>query len=916
MKLKDSATVATLMYNFSLPEDEVNKIIESLEVINKLYSVFGMAKAQDSSWIHRKQKTMNSVDLQRVICVSNTFNETIKTLCHYVSAHGEGSWVKLLKWKFASFFSSHNGQDIPKPPFEKSYVDNLEGGGRFFLPHVLIPGVFDKYFKSLSPEKRINFIDSVLLLKKGMPSVPSSMLAKAKEDTKLKLTTEPILSDKERNIVYNDFCRQREMYYQVSEDEIKRQLRRTTTELFEKSELKLTDILDMFFPSIKSNYVNTGLNGGTLSVFLNRYGSPDRTMNGQAPKHFDENGLPMYSYPQTVKTCTGMARVPGPEMFDDHFLSEGDDLIDYGSRSAKLFDIRPSYYGSRGAAEKIKNEQLTQLGYEQFEEGEVVCVDLRSLQDKWKEFYFGIFEEAINEEPLVECVALAEPLKVRVISKGPPLTYAALKPIQKWLWANVQKHQVFTLIGTPVTDTLINKVLGVLTRNEEVVSGDYAAATDNLKSWVSETILDQLMIEIGENIKCLSQLPDNFLTDLKGLMLKALTRHKFVLGDRVIDSKGREKYVNLTVQDQKTGQLMGSIISFPFLCIANAALCRYSMELANHKTYRLTNDKYNGSGRIAPLLINGDDCVFKGYVGAIRPIWEEMTAMAGLESSVGKTYFSSTFCTINSTIYEFDDEQGLWRQRKAINMGLLLGRGKDGTIINSAHLLGAKCMDLKRTCPDNMWPDLKRSFIRQHFVALRDSGLSWWLPAWLGGLGLPIDREDEISDEDRRKASVIRANMGTNTDLKPSSMKDPQEWLMHQKVLRTKLRPNGLDKGSTHYKALLSNDKIVDFEENYRRVYKAATVELLFTHGFYDLWTNADKALEIAIKKNQRVMAEATRHLTRKTLCPLTGESVDFYQPMPIDELLYEPRPEYPACYVQSFEEPFGDLYGVTDESW
>ncbi len=115
---------------------------------------------------------------------------------------------------------------------------------------------------------------------------------------------------------------------------------------------------------------------------------------------------------------------------------------------------------------------------------------------------------------------------------------------------------------------------------------------------------------------------------------------------------------------------MGSIVSFPILNIANAALCRLSLEESDHKRrkFRLTNQAYPKSGKIAPLRVNGDDCLLRGHKTRLRVSWEENTAFAGLSSSIGKTYFSPIFCTINSKIYEFDVTTGKWVEQKYVNL--------------------------------------------------------------------------------------------------------------------------------------------------------------------------------------------------------------------------------------------------------
>jgi len=303
----------------------------------------------------------------------------------------------------------------------------------------------------------------------------------------------------------------------------------------------------------------------------------------------------------------------------------------------------------------------------------------------WEEEYWKIFDLAKKEKPFVEAVGLPEPLKVRVISKGPPLLYTFLKPMQKWLWKVLKQHKPFELIGRYVTESDVNGVLCNLKEDEEAVSGDYVSSTNRLHKWVSETISDRIMLRLGENIPKtdLEQLPNNFMGDLKKLMLTALTKHIFVPfkahGDQVLVD-GKPEIAEHETLPQTEGQLMGSIVSFPILCIANAALCRMALEgasLVKRKekvVYRLTR---KGTGSLAPLMVNGDDCLLKGPKGTLRNCWESICGFAGLESSVGKTYFSDSFCTINSTIFKRTPENR-WVESKYVNMGLMMGRKRMG----------------------------------------------------------------------------------------------------------------------------------------------------------------------------------------------------------------------------------------------
>jgi len=267
-------------------------------------------------------------------------------------------------------------------------------------------------------------------------------------------------------------------------------------------------------------------------------------------------------------------------------------------------------------------------------------------------------------------VGLAEALKIRVISKGPPLLYTVLKPLQKFMWETLKENKVFELIGKPVSESTMEELFGTtLDPSKIIISGDYKSSTDNLRRWVSECIARAIANRLREN--------KYFSPTLEELLIRSLTGHIFV------DENGIK-------MPQQEGQLMGSVTSFPILCIANAAMCRWAIEQSDGARYRVTDRPSTISrGRLCPLRVNGDDCVFWGDKARVINIWEQITAFGGLETSVGKTYYSSKFAVINSVLYDyipgtipvidptckylFTYQLGRWRERRYVNLGLVFG---------------------------------------------------------------------------------------------------------------------------------------------------------------------------------------------------------------------------------------------------
>jgi len=260
-----------------------------------------------------------------------------------------------------------------------------------------------------------------------------------------------------------------------------------------------------------------------------------------------------------------------------------------------------------------------------FESGKAtrVQVDDSQLRARCAELYLRLLDYALTEElSEAELVALSEALKVRVISKGPPALYFVLKPLQKFMWSVLKNHRLFRLIGEPVSEYLLQESIGgSLKEGDGFLSVDYSDATNELLSWVSERIATRM----GE----LCLYPEETY-----LLVKSLTGHV------IVDGSDKDRFVKA---DQVSGQLMGSVTSFPILCIANAMVIRLTRELRLGRKVSLSQLK---------ALINGDDALIK-CDPLEKVIWARVASFCGLSPSVGKVYFSPRYLNINSTSFEF-----------------------------------------------------------------------------------------------------------------------------------------------------------------------------------------------------------------------------------------------------------------------
>jgi hypothetical protein len=477
-----------------------------------------------------------------------------------------------------------------------------------------------------------------------------------------------------------------------------------------------------------------------------------------------------------------------------------------------------------------------------------VTADLRMVETKYNLLYKRAMREARRTHMTVKPVGLPEALKVRVITKGPAAVGFVLKPLQKFMWSALARHPAFKLIGRPVDVWTVQDRLGKnLPRGQAYLSGDYSAATDNLAPWVCETIAIAISEAIG------------LTEEERELFLQALTRHVFV------DENGVET-------PQKWGQLMGSVVSFPVLCVANAAMCRWSLECAFIKKYTLADTS---------LLINGDDCLFRTTQEGLA-LWKKITAFGGLTPSLGKFYFSRQFAQVNSTNFVRRDEpletmspSGKSRNLhfdlvKYVNLGLMFGlkRSSDHAedVADASVGLGVKCREMIKSAPIELGHKLLMAFIAHHRVLLDRCRVPWYVPESLGGVGLPTVRADdelEVVEEGSPELGFVSEPRAGPTKLNRRVAARIRE----QPVLYPVARPPSMGTWEMH-KIAMSRLPVApamgvptEVEERaWQRLYSALIVDTLFScTRLTTLKSDKVKRGKMVLKQNANSWSKALR---------------------------------------------------------
>jgi len=321
---------------------------------------------------------------------------------------------------------------------------------------------------------------------------------------------------------------------------------------------------------------------------------------------------------------------------------------------------------------------------------------------------------------------------------------------------NLRRIPVFRLIGKTVEDSDIKSLMSKRKPGERFVSGDYSAATDNLKIAVTKAIFERVLLRLTHDCA----------DSEEAKMLCYLARK--VLYEHVISYPVKSGIEDVV---QATGQLMGSPLSFPILCMANCICC----QIALFPEY--TVDPNDPEVSELPMLVNGDDIAFccskERYA-----VWSEGIKDFGFVKSVGKNYFDERFLIINSELFDSEYEKTGRCHLPYFCSGLLLGRSKVAKnedaleappIVVSLELCLRGSNDPTRTL---------RGFMAYHHdkvSQVTSNRTNLFLPITRGGLGLKSYGAKKLSD----KGYLIPAETPTLWQRKYAT------YLANQKVLRT-----------------------------------------------------------------------------------------------------------------------------------
>ncbi len=285
--------------------------------------------------------------------------------------------------------------------------------------------------------------------------------------------------------------------------------------------------------------------------------------------------------------------------------------------------------------------------------------------------------------PQAKIQAVLEPLKVRVISKGPALDYYQSKGVQKVMHSVLREIPCFELIGKPFCATMLRDVVQATPypESKEWHSVDYSAATDGLSAKLGGFIIRAILQHLPPSVQDVAYR----VFGMHGLVYPERSP-VFNRSTGCWEKSCKREWVYRGAQNN--GQLMGSPMSFPILCLANLITYVLTLRRTRDVGYRLAerecrSRRYHGKmpyfleNLLRRVLVNGDDMLYLGT----RDQWEqhqEVGRGVGLAFSVGKAYRHPSYANVNSVSCHYDVRRpGETPYRVGfLNVGLFCGKHK------------------------------------------------------------------------------------------------------------------------------------------------------------------------------------------------------------------------------------------------
>nr|QVG74774.1 RNA-dependent RNA polymerase [Riboviria sp.] len=331
----------------------------------------------------------------------------------------------------------------------------------------------------------------------------------------------------------------------------------------------------------------------------------------------------------------------------------------------------------------------------------------------------------------VEVRPVPDAFKVRIITRG-ARELKVLQPLQACLAAHMRNFPEFKYAFGPQDPAELCSDLIAMDssrRGGKFLSIDYSAATDAVDGSFAAPLMKRIIERSG-------------LLELQ--CLEKIAVRECSLGRRLLYPDGSSIF-------QKRGTLMGSLLSFPILCLWNASIISRALWYRRcvcdvctiydkgQTTEFLTNapecsqkfrEHIKETRTVPPFLVCGDDALVKCTRDAALD-WKHYSTKLGLTPTPGKVFYSNrlvTFCSQYFTYAKGSGGHREWRLIEHVPVNRFLNSQADP--------------DQYRRIPHLYRPHYKRwvRFPRREWRPLQG-------PRCYGGMGAPLDDNFKRSDE-------------------------------------------------------------------------------------------------------------------------------------------------------------------------
>jgi len=351
------------------------------------------------------------------------------------------------------------------------------------------------------------------------------------------------------------------------------------------------------------------------------------------------------------------------------------------------------------------------------------------------------FDKLVEVKPKTAVIPLSEPLKVRVITKGEALPAYAAKSLQKSMKSYINRFPSLVLTTRPLLvedfrrvwdfEKVIETRFDLKLEFTDHVSGDYKAATDKLNIEFTKLIFEQFLVAL--NVPEIDRSVYREVLYEQRLYYPApYTKYLRRSDVAHLDQTPKEKLFSV---DQMNGQLMGSILSFPVLCIANLICYKCALDEYINLNRRRGEPRRHVSVFDLPCLVNGDDIYFRSNP-VFYEIWLKYINIAGFVLSVGKNYVHNSVFTINSQCFTYNRATDSIYETTYLNVGLLIGQSKSGIVGEKLPTWDLYNKVLKG-CYNKLYTHNRFLYYHKDSIAQisKKGNYNLFLPKVLGGLG-------------------------------------------------------------------------------------------------------------------------------------------------------------------------------------